>query len=152
MPCWIRVRRNESVNDKGDVYVLDSYAVLAYLGGEPGQQRIQEVLQQALDGRNKTMLTLINLGEVAYIIERTQGLVRAQEALGLIEQLPVEIIPANKDLVLAAAHIKANYPLAYADAFTVAAGLRTGGVILTGDPEFESVIDLVEVEMLSTEK
>ena len=139
------------MTDKGDIFVLDSYAVLAYLGGEPGQKRVQEVLQQALDGHCKAVLTLINLGEVAYIIERTQGLVRAQEALGLIEQLPVEILPADKDLVLAAAHIKANYPLAYADAFTVAAGLRSGGVILTGDPEFESVLALVEVEMLGTE-
>jgi len=139
------------VSDKGDVFVLDSYAVLAYLGGESGQKRVQEVLQQTIDGRSKAVLTLINLGEVAYIVERTQGLVRAQEALGLIEQLPVEILPADKDLVLAAAHIKANYPLAYADAFTVAAGLRTGGIILTGDPEFETVTDLVQVEMLSIE-
>ena len=139
------------MSDKGDVFVLDSYAVLAYLGGESGQKRVQEVLQQTIDGRSKAVLTLINLGEVAYIVERTQGLVRAQEALGLIEQLPVEILPADKDLVLAAAHIKANYPLAYADAFTVAAGLRTGGIILTGDPEFETVTDLVQVEMLSIE-
>jgi predicted nucleic acid-binding protein len=139
------------VSDKGDVFVLDSYAVLAYLGGESGQKRVQEVLQQTIDGRSKAVLTLINLGEVAYIVERSQGLVRAQEALGLIEQLPVEILPADKDLVLAAAHIKANYPLAYADAFTVAAGLRTGGIILTGDPEFETVTDLVQVEMLSIE-
>jgi len=139
------------VSDKGDVFVLDSYAVLAYLGGESGQKRVQEVLQQTIDGHSKAVLTLINLGEVAYIVERSQGLVRAQEALGLIEQLPVEILPADKDLVLAAAHIKANYPLAYADAFTVAAGLRTGGIILTGDPEFEMVTDLVQVEMLSIE-
>lgn len=139
------------MSDKGDVFVLDSYAVLAYLGGESGQKRVQEVLQQTIDGHSKAVLTLINLGEVAYIVERSQGLVRAQEALGLIEQLPVEILPADKDLVLAAAHIKANYPLAYADAFTVAAGLRTGGIILTGDPEFEMVTDLVQVEMLSIE-
>ena len=139
------------MSDKGNVFVLDSYAVLAYLGGESGQKRVQEVLQQTIDGRSKAVLTLINLGEVAYIVERSQGLVRAQEALGLIEQLPVEILPADKDLVLAAAHIKANYPLAYADAFTVAAGLRTEGIILTGDPEFETVTDLVQVEMLSIE-
>jgi ribonuclease VapC len=38
--------------------------------------------------------------------------------------------------VLAAAHIKARFPIAYADAFAVVAALEHGGVVLTGDPEF----------------
>jgi ribonuclease VapC len=131
------------------VFVLDSFAVLAYLGGEPGQERVQEVLRQAREGQARAVLTLINLGEVAYIIERAQGLVRAQEALGLVDQLPIEILPVEHDLVLSAAHIKANYSLAYADAFAVAVGLQTSGTILTGDPEFGQVAGIVSVEMLT---
>ena len=133
---------------EGSVFVLDSFAVLAYLGGEPGQARVGQVLTEAQKGDCRAVLTLINLGEVAYIIEREQGLTQAQQALGLIDQLPIEILPADKELVLSAAHIKANYPLAYADAFSAAAGMLLGGVVLTGDPEFASLGTLVQVEML----
>jgi hypothetical protein len=38
-----------------------------------------------------------------------------------MEQLPIEILPATNESVLAAAHIKATYPVAYADGFSVVA-------------------------------
>jgi predicted nucleic acid-binding protein len=136
------------VSAEGGVFVLDSFAVLAYLGGETGQERVKQVLADAQQGSCRAVLTLINLGEVAYIIERQRGLAQAQEALGLIDQLPIEILPADKELVLGAAHIKANYPLAYADAFSAAAGLLLDGVVLTGDPEFARLGELVQVEMI----
>jgi ribonuclease VapC len=129
-------------------YVLDSFAVLAYLGGEEGMSRVQKVLADAAAARCHVYLSLINLGEVAYIVERERGLARAQETLGLIDQMPIEILPVSRETVLAAAHVKARHPVAYADAFAVAAAQSLEGSILTGDPEFESVKDLVRVEHL----
>lgn len=137
------------MNAEGGVFILDSFAILAYLGGEPGKVRVQEILSQAESSDYKAVLTLVNLGEVAYIIEREEGLAQAQLALGLIEQLPVEILPADRELVFAVAHIKANYPLAYADAYSAAAGLLLNGMVLTGDPEFARLGDLVQVEMIA---
>ena len=136
------------MNDRGIVYVLDSFAVLAYLGGEPGSNRVRSVLEEAEKGQCKVVFSLINLGEVVYIIEREQGLSKAQEVLGVIDQLPIELLPVERHEVLAAAHIKANFPLAYADAFAVAAGMETEGVVLTGDPEFKLTEELVQVEWL----
>lgn len=133
---------------EGEVFVLDSYALLAYLGSEPGKERVEVILEKSGRGDCRAVLPLINLGEIAYIVERERGLHKAHEALGVIDQLPVELLPANCETVLNAAHIKANYPLAYADAFVVAAGMMHQGVILTGDPEFERVQDLVAVERL----
>ena len=129
-------------------YVLDSFAVLAYLTGEEGMPRVREVLGDASAGRSSVYLSLINLGEVAYTVERERGLARAQEALGVIDQLPVEILPASRETVLAAAHVKAGHPIAYADAFAVAAAQSLDAVVLTGDPEFESVKELVRVERI----
>ena len=133
---------------KASAYVLDSFAVLAYLAAEAGMPRVREVLSEASAGRCGVYLSLINLGEVAYIVERERGLARAQETLGLIDQLPIQILPASREVVLAAAHVKAEYPMAYADTFAVAAAQTLDAVILTGDPEFEAVRDLVHVERL----
>ena len=43
---------------------------------------------------------------------------------------------------------QATRTLAYADAFAVATALALSGVIVTGDPEFTAVADLVPVEWL----
>ena len=133
---------------KATAYVLDSFAVLAYLAAEAGMPRVREVLRDASAGQCSVYLSLINLGEVAYIVERERGLARAQETLGLIDQLPIQVLPASREVVMAAAHVKAEYPMAYADAFAVAAAQNLDAVILTGDPEFDAVKDLVHVERI----
>lgn len=133
---------------KQQVYVLDSFAVLAYLDSEIGGERVQMILEEASLGKAQVILSIINLGEVLYITEREVGLVQAQAALAAIEQLPIEILPATKEAVLAAAHVKANYPVAYADAFAIVAARESSGTIITGDPEFQEIQELVAVEWL----
>ena len=130
------------------IFVLDSYALLAYLQGEAGMERIQESLEEAQKGRCQVVMCVINLGEVLYIVEREKGLVKAHEVLSAIQQLPIEILPADDHTVLAAAHIKANHALAYADAFAVVCAQSLNGTILTGDREFESVASLISIEWL----
>lgn len=130
------------------VYMLDSFALLAYLDGESGMERVKTILEEAIKDQNRVMLPVINLGEILYITEREIGLVQAQAALAAIEQLPIEILPATREAVLAAAHIIANYHIAYADAFVVAAAQEFRATVLTGDPEFQNVEKLVSVEWL----
>lgn len=134
------------------MFVFDSYAVLAYLNGEAGMARIQEVLEKVSRGQARAIFSIINLGEVLYITEREVGLAQAQAVLAALEQLPIEILPATKERVLAAAHIKANNPVAYADAFAIEAAQEFTGVILTGDPEMKAVEGWIKVEWLERER
>ena len=129
-------------------YVLDSYALMAYLGDEPGRERIEEILEEARADQCTLLLCMINFGEVLYMTERRRGLVMAQSVQGLIESLPIMIINASRNLILEAAHIKAQFPLSYADAFVAALAQREGATILTGDPEFQAVKDLVAIEWI----
>lgn len=129
-------------------YILDSFALLAYLEGETGVNRVIAILKQAQRGQATVYLSLINLGEVLYITERERGLPLAQKTLALIEQLPLTILPVTRERVLAAAHIKANFAVAYADAFAIAAAQELNGVALTGDPEFRAVESIIQVEWL----
>jgi ribonuclease VapC len=136
------------VNPENTVFILDSYALLAFLGGDPGQPRIKDALTQAKDGKCRLLLCMINFGEVLYMTERRRGFSAAQNVQALIEHLPIEILDATRNLVLDAAHVKANHALSYADAFVIAIARREGGVILTGDPEFQTVEELVTIEWL----
>jgi predicted nucleic acid-binding protein len=130
------------------VYVLDSFALLAYFGGERGMARVREILAGSAQGQCHVFLSLISLGEVLYIIERERSLPKTQQALAAIEQLPLEILPASRYAVLAAAHVKARFPISYADAFVVAAAQEQDATIVTGDPEFAAVQSQVRIEWL----
>src|ERR1044071_8219104 len=120
-------------------YVLNSFALLAYLQDEPAAPHIEQLLDEAVRENCRVFLSTINLGELLYIIERRGGIAKSQDALALIRQLPIELLPADEQLIFAAAHIKANHPISYADAFVVAVAIQEEAAILTGDPEFRSI-------------
>ncbi|RPI25203.1 MAG: hypothetical protein EHM61_14995 [Acidobacteria bacterium] len=48
-----------------------------------------------------------------------QALVKAQRTLAAVDQLPLQMEPANRATVLAAAQVKAHHRISYADAFAV---------------------------------
>ncbi len=129
-------------------FILDSFAMLAFLENEPGSSRVTELLIQASQGKCQVVISLINLGEVLYITERERGLPKAQAVLAAVEQLPVQILPADQNAVFAAAHIKAHYKISFADAFSVAAAKTFPGILLTGDPEFSTVQSEIVIEWL----
>lgn len=130
--------------------VLDSFALLSYLERERGMSRVRAALLEAEAGERVVFLSLINLGEVLYITERERGEVEARRVLALVDQLPLEVVPVSRPVVLAAAHVKARFTLSYADAFAVVTAQDHEAVLFTGDPEFRPVVTagLVRVEWL----
>jgi ribonuclease VapC len=55
------------------IVVLDTWAVLAYLNGEPAAKEVRQVLRQARKKLVGGLLSLINLGECWYTTERRKG-------------------------------------------------------------------------------
>ncbi len=129
-------------------YVVDSYALMAYLGGEAGAEQVKALLRQGQRNGATIYLSLVNLGEVAYITERRYGSERLQEVLARLAQLPITIVEVPHERVLAAAHIKAHHAVSYADAFAIALAQEKGAPVVTGDPEFKKVEHLVKVVWL----
>jgi predicted nucleic acid-binding protein len=117
--------------------VLDAHAVVAFLGKEPGWEEVAEILRSG-----EPWMTLIALGEVAYVLEREHGAGAADEAWANLraEERPggvaVQWLAVDETLVRRAAAIKARGGLSYADAFAAAAAAVLGCAVLTGDPEF----------------
>ncbi len=120
-------------------YVLDSYALLAYLEAEPGSRRVRELLESAAQGDCNLYLCVVNLGEVMYIVERERGLPKAQKTLACIDELPIAVIDVDRTLTLTAAHLKMDCPIAYANCFAAALSLVKNAPLITGDPEFRKL-------------
>lgn len=128
--------------------VLDSFAVLAYLQAEKGAQQVKELLHKAANGQLTVLMTVINLGEVYYITSRVYGQERAEEVLAMLKHLPIKLVVVDEKLALEASRIKAKHPLSYADAFAVTLAQRHGIPVVTGDPEFSCIENLVSVKWL----
>ena len=138
------------MNDPGNkVLVFDSWAMMAYLEGEPAAQTVRQMLRKARKRELTALFSLINFGECLYIIEREQGLQEAQRAVSIVDQLPLHVVSVDRSLVFEAARLKARYRIAYADAFCVALAKRHDGRIVTGDPEFRAVETEVSVNRLT---
>lgn len=108
--------------------VLDSWAVLTLLQDGPGASRVARELERG------PIMSWINLGEVLYILRRRHGSREADATVrDLCRVLHVELPPET--VIRAAAAIKAEHRMSYADAFAVATALRHDGELWTGDPE-----------------
>ena len=132
-----------------DRIVLDSFALVCFFHKEPGWEKVKEVFYGLSSSDQTALLSAINWGEFYYIVKRRVGRNKAEEALALLEQLPITVFPVDNDLVKEAAEIKSDYPISYADAFCIALAQRSECQILTNDPEFEVVRHLVTVIWLT---
>ena len=131
-------------------FVLDSFALMAYYQREPGGARTRELLEDAHGGQIGLSMTTVNLGEIAYLLERRRGLEQAQAAIATLYQEPVELVEVDRLLALSAARIKIDAGMGYADCFSAALAQRMGATLVTGDPDFRQVEHLVAIEWLPT--
>lgn len=132
-------------------YVLDSYAILTLLNDELGAERVEAILRLATEEKIVATMSLINLGEIAYIVERRWGESRVKTLLAYLESINLQMARVDYPRVMAAAHIKAKHPLSYADAFAAALTQELNAILITGDPEFKAVETIITIEWLPRE-
>jgi uncharacterized protein len=122
--------------------VFDSFALLAYLKREKGSDRIMSYLSS-----DEVIINAVNLGEVFYILARSRGIESARYFVNtILPSLPLQCVPGGCEEVLEAAKIKAEFSLSYADCFAVATALKENAPVVTGDPEFKKVEEIVTVD------
>lgn len=131
-------------------YVLDSYAMLALLQDEPGAERVSVLLHSGVD-ENWIFMSEMNLGEVAYIIERRWGVEKLRTILAYLDTTSLRFVELTRTRILHAAHLKANHAIAYADAFAAGLAQELDAVLVTADPEFEALANVVNLEWLPTD-
>ena len=125
--------------------LFDSHALLKFFQKEPGHEQVARLLEQAQRTRAKKLLCAINLGEIIYITKRAFGDQKKVEVLAHIERLGFTLLPVPNSLIFQAAEYKAEHSISYADCFALAAAVDQKASIVTGDPEFKKVEQLVNV-------
>ena len=121
------------------VFVLDSFALLAYFRAEPGGELVRGLLRQARNQAAHLCMSLINVGEVYYLMRKERDIDRAEEMLGGVRTMPISLVSVSEERIFAAARLKGEYPISYADAFAAGLAGELGATLVTGDPEFKAL-------------
>ena len=120
--------------------ILDSWALLAWLQDErPAADEVDELLANV--DRAPVAMSRINAGEIYYVIAKSRSISRAEEFRRVQERMPITLASVTDDQVWRAARLKAIYPLSYADGFAAALALHRDATLVTGDREFEPLVD-----------
>ena len=126
--------------------VLDSFALLAFLKKESGFEKVKRLL--AAEDIH-ALINDMNVGEAYYIIARERGSSQADFFVDvLLPSLPITLVANALPEVIEAARIKAKFSLSYADCFAVATAYREKAPLITGDPEFKKVQDIIEIDWI----
>jgi predicted nucleic acid-binding protein len=129
------------------VSVIDAQPLVAFIRREEGWERIGHTISEALAGRRTLRLTAVNAGEVTYGVERSLGAVSGHRALVAV-QAWTEIVAVDLELASRAGWLKLRGGISFADCFAAALAHRDGIPLITGDPEFRRVEDVIAISWL----
>ena len=124
---------------KPKTVVLDSWAIMSYLQGEPSAEKVADIIADAHEDNVPLLMSVVNAGEVWYIIARRTSEADADRSVRELRQLGIEWVDADWDIAHQAGRFKAKHQMSFADCFAAALAKHTKGHLVTGDPEFKQV-------------
>lgn len=128
--------------------VLDSYALMAFFEDEPGADTVRDIIFGAENGKEKLLMSVVNLGEIWYSIARTNSTDIADQYVNEIMGMAIEIVDAGWKLTRQAATFKVNGNISYADCYAAALAKIHEAKLVTGDKEFQHLASEVKVMWL----
>ena len=128
--------------------VLDSWAVIAYLEGEPSAKRVADHIADAHEENIPLFMSVINAGEVWYIIAREASVSDADRSITELRHLGIGFVDADWPLAHEAGGFKSKYKMSYADCFAAALAKQKNALLLTGDFEFKQVEAQIAIDWL----
>ena len=134
---------------KPRAFVLDSWAVMSYLGGEPSAEKVADIMSDAHEEDIPLFMTVVNAGEVWYILAREVSVAEADSSIRQLRQLGIKFIDADWDLAHEAAGFKSKHKMSFADCFAAALAKQKKAHLITGDQEFKQVQKDISVTWLS---
>jgi predicted nucleic acid-binding protein len=127
------------------VFVLDAQPIVGAIRQEPVRSLFEGLLARASRGEIELRLTAVNAGEVIYGTERALGAAAGHDALRVLQDWPIVIVPVDLELAARAAWFKLRGGISYADCCAAALAHRDGVPLITADPEFRRVAEDVQI-------
>ena len=131
---------------KPKAYVLDTWAVIAYLEDEPSAQQIADLIATAHEESIPVCMTVVNVGEVWYNIAREISEEDANSSVKELRDLRIQFVDADWELTQEAARFKSQHKMSYADCYAAALAKTKKADLVTGDSEFKILEDQIRIQ------
>ena len=128
--------------------ILDSYALLTFYSNESGSVKVRTLIHQAASGKLRLLMSVINLGEIWYIVKRRISISDADRTIEELHQMNIEVIDTDWQQTRQAALYKSRGNISYADCFAAALAKIHNADLVTGDPEFKSLENEISISWL----
>jgi predicted nucleic acid-binding protein len=133
---------------KPKAIVLDSWSVLAYFEDETAGEAVGEIIADAYENSINLLMSLVNVGEVWYIVARQTSEKEADACIDQLRQLGINFAEVDWKLVRQAARFKSKHKMSFADCFAAALAKEHSAQLVTGDKEFQSVTEEIKINWL----
>jgi predicted nucleic acid-binding protein len=84
-------------------------------------------------------MSVLNWGEVFYILWQRRGEEKARQTMANLSRLPIELVPVDLPQALKAAEIKAVHKIPYVDCVAAALAEIRQATLVTSDRDFEKL-------------
>ena len=135
---------------KAKALVLDSWSIIAYLEDEPASAQIADLLANAHEEKIPVFMSVVNVGEVWYILARRVSEEEADTSVKELRNLRIEFVNADWELTKEAARFKSKHKMSYADAFAAAVVKVKKADLVTGDSEFKPLEEQVKIQWVGS--
>ena len=133
---------------KAKAYVLDTWAVIAYLEDEPSGEQVEELIATAHEEQIPIYMSVVNVGEVWYTVAREVSEQEADASVKSLRDLRIQFEDADWTLTQEAARFKSKNKMSYADAFAAALAKTKKADLVTGDNEFKPLDGEIKIAWL----
>ena len=130
---------------KAKAYVLDSWAVIAYLEDEPSAEKVEELIATAHEEHIPIYMSVVNVGEVWYTLAREVSEEEANNGIKMLSDLRIQFENVDWELTMEAARFKSQNKMPYADAFAAALAKVKKADLVTGDDEFKPLDGQIKI-------
>ncbi len=124
---------------KPRMFVFDSWAIIAYFEDAPAGKIIEEIISDANERKIPMYMSVVNAGEVWYIVARQTSPSEADSTISDIRSLGIQFENPDWKAARQAAVFKSKNKMSYADAYAAALAIQKNAHLVTGDNEFKYV-------------
>jgi uncharacterized protein len=133
---------------KAKAYVLDTWAVIAYLEDEPSGEQVEELIATAHEEKIPIYMSMVNVGEVWYTVAREVSEEEANASVKALRDLRIQFEDADWALTQEAARFKSQNKMSYADCFAAALAKSRKADLVTGDGEFKPLDGEIKIQWI----
>ena len=117
--------------------MLDTSALLALRGDEPGADRVESLLSKSKNNTCILLISFMSRMELLYLVWREEGEEAARETLRLIDSFEIEWVSCEGAILELAARLKnPRGGLSVADSWIGATAITREATLVHKDPEF----------------